>query len=116
MPCAQIKVSANIPENKKKEIVNAGANVLAKSIGKPISYCMCTLEQLAAGSMGGNADAPVAFIHVSSIGGLGGSTNEKISKGFADLLKSELGIDGGRVYLNFENVSGSNWGHNGGTF
>ena len=73
------------------------------------------LTELAAGAMGGSTE-PIAFVRVASIGGLNPKVNESLSTGFCSMLNKELGIDTGRIYLNFEVFSGSNWGFNGSTF
>jgi len=113
MPCAQVKVSVSLTAEKKNDICVRGCKILADVIGKPVSYCMCTCEEVA-GAMGGSTD-PIAFINVGSIGGLGGSTPKKLSAAFCKLL-SEFGIASGRVYMNFTEFPGNRWGYDGDTF
>lgn len=115
MPCANISVSVKLTEAQKEAVVKKATKILADVIRKPISYCMATLTELAAGAMGDSTE-PIAFVRVGSIGGLNPSVNEKLSAGFCTMLNKELGIDAGRIYLNFEVFSGSNWGFNGSTF
>jgi hypothetical protein len=81
---------------------------------QPLSYCMATVEQVS-GSLG-ESDAPLSFIRVSSIGGLNPGVNRKLSAELCTLLARELAIPADRIYINFESLSGSNWGHNGTTF
>lgn len=115
MPCANISVSVKLTEPQKEAIVKQGCKILSEVIGKPISYCMCTLTELAAGAMGGSTE-PIGFVRVGSIGGLNPKVNEKLSAGFCGMLNKELKIDTGRIYLNFEVFSGSNWGFDCATF
>ena len=96
MPCAQIKISVALDDEKKNELCVSGCKILAEVIGKPIFYCMCTCEEVR-GAMGGTTE-PMAFVNIGSIGGLSGSVPRKLSDQFCKLLE-KVGIDGERVYL-----------------
>jgi len=61
------------------------------------------------------ADGPTAFVDVRSIGGLSAKVNRALAARVCQLL-GEVGIPGGRVYLNFTDVPASHWGHDGSTF
>ena len=53
---------------------------------------------------------------IRSIGGLGGSVNQQLAQKIGSSLKESLGVPPDRIYLNFTDVPGSNWGWNGNTF
>lgn len=114
MPLIRMDTSAPVPAEKRDKLLLALSKTIARTTGKPESYVMVTLSQVSA-SMGGKV-APAAFADVRGIGGLGGKINVSISKEICDLLKQELGIEPGNVYLNFTDVSAENWGHKGSTF
>jgi len=113
MPCAQIQVSVEVDKARLDALCVEANKKLAEIIGKPIAYCMAT-AQTVSGAMNGNND-PVAFIRVSSIGGLSGSVPKRLSAAFCALLKP-LGIAPDRVYINFRELSGGMWGFDGDTF
>ena len=114
MPLAKILVSAEIDEAKKKEVLSGVSKAIADVTGKPESYIMVTLQQ-ADVAMAGSSD-PAAFADVRGIGGIGGETNKALSAAICDLLSGSLGIASDRVYLNFTDISASNWGWNSATF
>jgi phenylpyruvate tautomerase len=114
MPLIKLQTSAVVSIDKRDKLLLALSKTLARVTGKPESYVMVTLEQGSL-SMAGKV-VPGAFVDVRGIGGLNGKVNAQISKEVGDLLKQELGIDPGNVYLNFTDVSAQNWGFKGGTF
>jgi phenylpyruvate tautomerase PptA (4-oxalocrotonate tautomerase family) len=114
MPLLRLETSAVVPADKKEKLVLAVSKILARTTGKPEGYVMVTLGQVS-GSMAGKV-APIAYADVRGIGGLTGKVNAQISKEICDLLKQELGVDPGNVYLTFTDVAAQNWGHKGGTF
>ena len=113
MPHALIFINADVTEAVQQEIAQEAMKILADVIGKPISYCAAQVVK-SIGGFGGKVGAS-AFIDIKSIGGLKGK-QEGLSDRFCNLLKSKAGIDGGKVYLNFTEMTGSNWGHDHGTF
>jgi phenylpyruvate tautomerase PptA (4-oxalocrotonate tautomerase family) len=114
MPLLKLQTSVIVTADKKDRLLLALSKTLAGTTGKPESYVMVTLEQ---GSfcMAGKV-VPAAFADVRGIGGLNGNVNAQISKEVCDLLKKELGIEPGNIYLNFTDVPAQNWGFNGRTF
>lgn len=115
MPLIKLQVATTIPDDKKNAILAGASKVVAEATGKPETYVMAMLEDDAVASLGGTV-CPAAFADVRGIGGIGGSTNAAVSKGICDLLQQELGIEPDKVYLNFTDVPGQNWGWKGGTF
>ena len=87
---------------------------MAKATGKPETYVMVTLHETSV--MMGGAAGPAAFCDVRGIGGMKGPSNGKIAEAVCALLKAHLSIAGDRVYLNFTDVPGTQWGWNGATF
>jgi phenylpyruvate tautomerase len=114
MPLLKLQTSASLSDDKKKELLVASSKILARVTGKPESYVMTVIEN-ANICMAGKV-APAAFVDVRGIGGLNAKVNKELSREISDLLKKELNIEPGNVYLNFTDVSAQNWGHNGSTF
>lgn len=114
MPLLKLQLSIALEEKKKEALLKSLSKMVAKEIGKPERYVMVLLEESAI-IISGETD-PAAFADIRSIGGLSGSVNKKLSDTLCSLLKENLGIPGDRVYMNFTDVSASDWGWNGSTF
>jgi phenylpyruvate tautomerase PptA (4-oxalocrotonate tautomerase family) len=114
MPLLKLQVSVHIDDAKRADLLKELSRIVAKGIGKPEKYVMVTIDQGAAIMSGEIGDA--AFADVRSIGGLDSRVNKALSSNICGLLKDALGIPGDRVYVNFTNVEGGNWGCNGSTF
>ena len=113
MPLALIYVNAEVNEAVQKEIAQEAMKILAEVIGKPISYCAAQVIK-SVGGFGGSICSS-AFVEVKSIGGLK-NKQEGLSKRFCEMLGKKTGIDGGHIYLNFTEFTGSNWGWDHSTF
>jgi phenylpyruvate tautomerase PptA (4-oxalocrotonate tautomerase family) len=114
MPLVKIEISVKLTDEKKKNLALSLSGIVAQATGKPEQYVMATVadvEICMAGEIG-----PAAFVDVRSIGSINGQVNRKVSKEIKSLLEKEIGIEGGRVYLNFTDVPAGNWGWNGSTF
>lgn len=87
---------------------------IASALAKPEQYVMVRFlhnpDMLFAGS-----DKPLAYLELKSIG-LPDSAAPDLSAKLCDLLENELGIDGNRVYIEFENAPRHLWGWNRATF
>ncbi len=114
MPLLRLHTSVSVPEEEKDALVKALSKTVASGIGKPENYMMVTISK-GHFCMGGEV-APAAFADIRSIGGLKEDVNKKLTEQICSLLKEKLGIASDRVYLNFTNVSASDWGWNNGTF
>ena len=113
MPHALIYLNADVSEVIQKEIVQEAMKILSEVIGKPIGYCAAQVVK----SIGGFAGSilPSAFVDVKSIGGLK-NKQEALSHRFCTMLQTKANIEGGHIYLNFTEMTGSNWGYDHSTF
>ena len=57
-----------------------------------------------------------AFVELRAIGGLQDDINETLSSALCDLISEQSGITPERIFLNFTNVRGYNWGWDRKTF
>jgi phenylpyruvate tautomerase len=115
MPLATIRTNVTVTEEKLAKILSECSRTLAKLTGKPEGYVMTVLEPSVAMTMAGTTE-PTCLMEIRSIGQMTSQQTKALSKGFCELLSRHLGVDTGRIYLNFTDVSGSMWGHDGGTF
>ena len=114
MPLLKLETTVGLSERKEKALLAALSQAVAGTIGKPEQYVMVTCGRSAMRMSGEPGDA--AFVDIRSIGGLTESVNRKLSGQICLLLADSLGIPSSRIYLSFTDVSGGNWGWNGGTF
>jgi hypothetical protein len=78
-----------------------------------------TKEGLESARARGRKDGKIvdsAFVKVKSIGGLNSSVNKELSLAICRVLKEKVNIEPPLVYINFTDVSASNWGNNSTTF
>jgi len=114
MPLISLHTSVAVSEDKRAELLAALSRITAESIGKPEQYVMAVIQEgafLMSGEPG-----PAAFVEVRSIGGLSANVNRTISDKLCALLSESLATSPERVYINFTEVSASNWGWNSATF
>lgn len=114
MPLMKLKISISLSDEKRKDLLASMSKIVAEGIGKPERYVMVTIDEASIMIAGEYGDA--AYAEVRSIGGLNGDVNRKISRKFCELLDESVGISADRVYINFIDVSASDWGWNGDTF
>jgi phenylpyruvate tautomerase PptA (4-oxalocrotonate tautomerase family) len=115
MPLIKLQMTISLNEDKRKALLASLSKILTESIGKPEQYVMATIEPEVTMMMAGKyGDA--AFAEVKSIGGLTAKVNTQIARKLCALLEESLGISPNRIYLNFTNISASDWGWNGDTF
>ena len=111
MPLIQIKTSvSNIKEEEKllKEI----SQEISTLTRKPEKYVMASLETNIPMIFSGEME-DCCFVEVKSIGNLDPT---KMTQSLCNLLEAKTGIRSNRIYINFEDIKGKNWGYNGSTF
>ena len=114
MPYLNCKLSVEMSDKQRAALLPLLSKALSEPSGKAERYCMVSIDQAAmclAGVVG-----PTAFVDIRGIGGLTAAANKKISEAVCSVLKNELSIPPDRVYLNFTDIAGENWGHNSTTF
>lgn len=111
----QTSVSAADLEMSVDGLLKSLSAKLAKHVGKPESYVMTCFEGNIKMTFGGTFE-PVCYIEVKNIGTMSSSQTKAMSADFCDEINTQLGIPKNRIYIEFNNATGSMWGWNGGTF
>ena len=109
MPIAIIQLETKVSDEIKGEIAKEAMKILSEVIGKPIKYCSSQVFE-SVGGFGGNVE-PSVFIDIKSIGGLKGKQKD-LSDKFCTMIENKTTIKGDKVYLNFTELTGENWGFN----
>ncbi|XP_045468857.1 macrophage migration inhibitory factor homolog [Harmonia axyridis] len=111
-----LRIETNIPsEDISKDLPSKLCNIIASSLGKPLSYCVATIVGGVNMSWGGSKE-PAAQATLMSIGALGRDENKKISKAIFEAVGKELNLPNDRMYITFNNVKSEDVGYNGTTF
>jgi len=109
-----LHVHTNVAVAEEADFLKRCSQTAAKALGKPESYVMVNLSHdkpmLFAGS-----DAPLAYIELRSLG-LPDAATSNLSATLCAMLEDALGIEPGRVYIEFSSPERHMWGWDGGTF
>ncbi|XP_018322515.1 macrophage migration inhibitory factor homolog [Agrilus planipennis] len=110
------RLETNVPQDKiPADLSKKLCEVVSKSLGKPISYCVASVTGGVNLSWGGTSN-PAAQATLMSIGALGTEENKKHSKALFEIVNKELNISPEKMYIHFINAPTSVVGYNGTTF
>lgn len=109
-----LSVQSNVTINDEVGLLSRLSQQVAKLLGKPESYVMLHIESDAAMLFAGSSE-PLAFVQLKSLG-LPQAETSAFSACLCSLLHDELGIDVGRIYIEFSGPERHMWGWNGSTF
>lgn len=115
MPLLKLETSARLPDARKASLAAALSAVLARTTGKPEAVCMVSVTEAAIMTMAGRP-VPAAYADVRGIGGFNRDVNGRLTRELCALLKQELQIEPGHVYVTFTDVPATHWGWNESTF
>jgi len=114
MPYLNIRTNVTMDDSGQQALLEKASQTAASILGKPESYVMVNIDfgntMLFAGS-----DAPLAYLQLKSLG-LPEAQTSTFSQALCELMQAELGIDSGRVYIEFSGPERHMWGWNRGTF
>lgn len=112
MPLITAKVSTEI--SKEKEIViKAKLGKAIELINKTESWLMIDFQESCHLYFKGE-DAPCAMVEVDLFGKATDSGYDALTKAVTDIVSDELGIDKGRIYVKYNEIS--HWGYSGFNF
>ena len=114
MPLLKLETTAQLSAETRSQLLLSLSKIVAKDIGKPEQYVMVTIREASILMSGKDGDA--ALVEVRSIGGLTAEVNRNLSRDVCALLQETLEMSPERIYLNYLDISASNWGWNGKTF
>lgn len=114
MPFINSKVSVTLTEEKKESIKTKLGQAISLIPGKSESWLMVGFEDQCSLYFRGVKEEKVAFVEVKIFGTASKSALSALTKAICDIYKEELGIDGDKVYVKYEEVS--HWGWNGNNF
>ncbi|XP_021933369.1 macrophage migration inhibitory factor homolog isoform X3 [Zootermopsis nevadensis] len=116
MRMPNFRLETNIPKSKiTVDFLKQTTALIAKTLGKPESYCVATVIPDLLLVWGGSTD-PCGTATLMSIGKLGVEENKKHAAVLYDHIEKNLGIPRNRLYITFIDEDAANVGYNGTTF
>ncbi len=114
MPLLKLETTVTLSDAQRQQLLASLSKTVAETIGKPEQYVMVSIGPAAMLMSGKPGDA--AFVDIRSVGGLRAEVNRQLSEKVCALLTKALHVPQNRIYLNFTELPGANWGWNGDTF
>ena len=116
MPLLSILSSTVPAPARRAEALGALSRLLAHELDKPLAYVMVAIEQPLDMSFGGDAAAPSCYAELKNVGTLPAQRFESLSAVLCAELSRTFQVAPDRIYIEFTNADGSQWGWNGTTF
>lgn len=114
MPYLLIQTNRKMSEEQANSLMSKTSSTVSEILGKPENYVMVTIQHSQHMLFAGNHDH-LAYLELKSIGLPENSTAE-LSQALCSLIHSDLGIDTGRIYIEFANAERHMWGWDKRTF
>ena len=114
MPYLMVQTNISIDDAQKSSLLKSLSASTAEALAKPESYVMVSLRDSIPMVFAGS-DAPLAYLELKSIG-LPESKTTALSSTLCSVVNEALGIDTGRIYIEFADAPRAMWGWDGRTF
>eukprot|EP01119_Soliformovum_irregulare_P004312 TRINITY_DN15313_c0_g1_i1.p1 TRINITY_DN15313_c0_g1~~TRINITY_DN15313_c0_g1_i1.p1 ORF type:complete len:119 (+),score=21.92 TRINITY_DN15313_c0_g1_i1:20-376(+) len=111
MPLVQIttNVFETLSKEQRSTLVKEVTSAVVSIFSKPSSVTCVSLADATVG-FGGDTEIPTAFVVMSAIGGLSNENNDKFVKEVTAIFAKHLNVASDRLFINFTDFSGQNWG------
>ena len=116
MPLLSILSSAAPPPERRAEMLAGLSRLLARELEKPEDYVLVALSHPIAMSFGADASRPACYAELKNVGTLSAQRFEQMSAVLCRELAGALDVAPERIYIEFTNADGAQWGWNGTTF
>lgn len=116
MPFIQVKTSvSSIPQEQINNLLMMLSGKLAQHLSKPESYVMTAFEGGVSMTFGGTFE-PVCYLEIKSIGQMNPRQTQAMSQDFCEAIAAEIGVPPSRIYIEYTDIEGYQWGWNSSTF
>lgn len=109
-----LNIQTNITIADKNKLAADASKKTAEVLSKPESYVMVSIHDQQTLIFAGSSE-PAAYLELKSLN-LPESDTAQISSSLSEFIHSQLGIEPGRIYIEFSNAQRHMWGWNGATF
>lgn len=114
MPLLRLTTNLELHQESEQAAAAALSTMAARQLGKPESYVMIVVQSGQAMLFGGTDEA-CAYLELKSLG-LPEDRTADLSAAICEHLKEHLGIDPGRIYIEFSSPPRHLWGWDRTTF
>lgn len=114
MPYLKINTNQSISIDQQQDVAKKASSMTAQMLGKPESYLMVEVNTERT-MIFNQTDEPLAYLELKSLG-LPEDKTSHFSAELCALIKTELDIDPGRIYIEFTNAERHLWGWDDRTF
>lgn len=111
MPYIQARLSVTLDETQKNDLQSKLTNIAEEGLSKPKTYIMAEIEDNCSLYMAGAKPEKAAYISIKLLGSTTKDRCNFVTQKICDVLKTEYGIEGSKVYVSFHPVD--LWGWNG---
>ena len=108
MPYINAKFTGTVTPEKETQLKSALGEAITL-LGKSERYLMVEIEDNRRLYFGGKNDQPIAFFDVSLLHSAPRESYEKLTARLCEIAKDTMNVDGGNVYVKFEETE--NWGY-----
>lgn len=115
MPLIKVQTSIAPAADQVETLLKTLSAQLAKHTGKPESYVMTLLEPGLAMTFSGTSD-PVCYMEIKNIGTMSPAQTQAMSQTFCQTIHDAIAVPINRIYIEFADAKGYQWGWNGSTF
>ncbi len=115
MPLIKVQTSIAPDTAQVEPLLKTLSARLAKHTGKPESYVMTAFEPGIAMTFGGTTD-PVCYVEVKNVGTMSSALTQAMSQDFCQIVSEAIAVPPNRIYIEFADAKGYQWGWNGSTF
>ncbi|MGE5558449.1 MAG: phenylpyruvate tautomerase MIF-related protein [Bacillota bacterium] len=116
MPYISSVTSVQITEIQKESLKSKLAQAMQKTAGKGENWLMLSFRCGESMYFQGKKGDKTAYLEVKVVGTLSSAQKNELAAEIGGIYQEELGIPADKTYIVFFEVSGANWGWNGGTF
>ncbi|MBQ3311777.1 tautomerase family protein [bacterium] len=111
MPYINVRLSSKLDENQKNDLQAKLTNAVSSAFSKPKAYIMAEVEDNKSIYMAGEELDKGAYISIKLLGKPEKSSCQNLTGDICEILSSDYGIDGSKVYVTYHPVD--LWGWNG---
>lgn len=115
MPLLQIQASSSRATGDVSQLLKDLSTELARELAKPEHYVMVSIQPVPQLLFAGTTE-PACYAVLKNVGSFTGPQTAKLSALLCKRLSAALAVASNRIYLEFVNVEGHLWGHDGETF
>jgi phenylpyruvate tautomerase PptA (4-oxalocrotonate tautomerase family) len=114
MPYLKIQTNQSLDPAATQALLAKASQTAATELGKPEHYVMVSLHSDTPMLFAGSQE-PCAYLELKSLG-LPDDITANLSQALCTLLAEEIGLDPGRIYIEFASPDRHMWGWNSSTF